>query len=58
MTELDIEHIHEDLIELKRDISVIKHILSEEGQLTEWAKKALQDARSEPEDKYTNLDEL
>ncbi len=58
MTELNIQHIHEDLIELKRDISVIKHILSEEGQLTDWAKKELQEARSESKDKYIDLDEL
>lgn len=58
MTEIDIKHLHDDIIKLKRDVNVIKHILSEEGELTEWAKKALAEARAEPEKEYTNLDDV
>lgn len=41
MATTEIEHMHQDLEELKQDVSVIKHILSEEGRLTEHAKKII-----------------
>ncbi len=55
MTELELQHMHEDLEDLKRDISVIKHILSEEGELTEVAKKQLKEARKTPISDYKKL---
>ena len=58
MSEVDIRHLHEDVIRLQRDVSVIKHILSEEGKLTDWAKKELDKARSEPESTYADLDDI
>ncbi len=58
MTEVDVRHLHEDIIKLQQDVSVIKHILSEEGELTTWAKKALAKARAEPESKYADLNDL
>ena len=58
MSEADIKHIHGDIEVLKKDISVIKHILSEEGQLTDWAKNALKEAREESEENYSDLNDL
>jgi len=58
MAEINIKHIHQDILKLQRDISVIKHVLSEEGELTDWAKKALKKARSEPESDYVDLDDI
>lgn len=58
MTEAVLEHMHADLEQLKKDISVIKHILSEEGKLTPWARKALSKARTEPPSSYTTLNDL
>ena len=55
MIESEIKHMHEDIVLLKRDISLIKHILSEEGVLTENAKKRLSKARETPLAKYTKL---
>ena len=55
MAELELQHMHEDLEELKKDISVIKHILSEEGDLTESAKKQLKEARKTPNSEYIKL---
>ena len=46
MTEADIKHMHKDMEELKQDIAIIKHILSEEGELTEEAKKRFAKARA------------
>ncbi len=40
MGEVDINHLHQDIIKLQKDVSVIKHILSEEGKLSDWAKKS------------------
>ena len=34
MTDLEIKHIHQDLETLKSDVALIKHILTEEGELT------------------------
>jgi hypothetical protein len=58
MAEADIKHLHEDILKLQKDVSVIKHILSEEGKLSDWAKKALADARAEPESQYADLNDV
>jgi hypothetical protein len=58
MTEVDIKHLHEDILKLKKDMSVIKHILSEEGKLTEWAEKELAEARAMPDSEYIPHEEL
>ena len=56
--QLDVRHLHKDLLILQRDISVIKHILSEEGKLTPWAKQQLAKARAEPESNCTDLNDI
>ena len=58
MVPAEIEHMHQDIEELKRDVSVIKHILSEEGELTEDAKKELAEARATPDSEYISQEEL
>ena len=55
MVNAEIKHIHEDLEILKRDMTVIKHILSEEGELTEGAKRRLAKARATPDSEYIEL---
>ena len=55
MKEAVLEHMHTDLEELKRDMSVIKHILSDEGKLSEYAKKALAEARATPDSEYVSM---
>ncbi len=52
------EHLHQDMIKLQRDMSVIKHILSEEGKLTDWAKKQLKKSRAQPTESYTDIDNV
>ena len=51
-----IETIHEELHELKKDISFIKNILSEEFELSDYAEKALKQARDTPESEYVDLE--
>lgn len=52
------EHMHADLEELKQDMAIIKHILSEEGKLTEYAQKLLAEARATPDSEYITHEEL
>ena len=51
-------NIREDILKLKQDLNVIKHILSEEGKLTPWAKRELAKARAEPISSYVDLDDI
>lgn len=46
------EHMHADIEELKRDMALVRHLLSEEGKLTDDAKKMLADARATPDSAY------
>lgn len=53
-----IQHMHEDLEVLKKDIAVIKHILSEEEKLTDKTRKLLEEARKTPKSKYISHEAL
>ena len=53
-----IEHMHKDLEELRRDVDVIKHILSEEGKLSKYARKQLEEARKTPDSEYIKHEDL
>jgi len=53
-----IEQLYKDIAYLKRDVELIKHILEEDYELSEEAKKALAKARETPESEYIDLDEL
>ena len=56
--EIDSGTIQRDMVQIKRDLELIKNILLSEGELTDWAKKELKRARAENESEYTNLEEL
>jgi len=56
--EATIVHMHDDLEELKRDVALIKHILSEEGKLLPAAKIELEEARAIPDSQYISQKEL
>lgn len=47
MAEAILEQMHKDLKIIKKDIAVIKHILSEEGELTEEERKMVAKAIEE-----------
>jgi len=51
-----IETIHNELSDIKKDVEFIKHILSEEYELSDSAKKALAEARNTPEAEYIDLE--
>jgi hypothetical protein len=54
--EVDLKHIHKDIMALQNEIYTIKYILFEEGELTDEAKKQLVEARNTPDSEYINLD--
>jgi len=56
--EVSIQTVHSDVLQIKKDLAVIKGILSSDGDLTEWACSALTQAREEPESGYIDLDDL
>jgi len=58
MSEAIIKHMHEDLEQLKQDMAVIKHILSEDGKLTTVARKLLEEARATLDSKYISHKDL
>ncbi|MEK6891648.1 MAG: hypothetical protein AABX25_00530 [Nanoarchaeota archaeon] len=58
MNQTAIEHMHKDLEDLKQDVALIKHMLSEEGRLSDYAKKSLEEARKTPESEYIKHEDL
>jgi len=48
----------EDIIQIKRDIELLKNVLLSEGELSDWAKKTLIEARKESEGDYVSLEDL
>lgn len=58
MQETTLEHIHKDLKELKRDMAIVKHILSEEHELSEEAQEKLAKARKTPDSEYIGHEEV
>jgi len=50
--------MHADLEEIKQDMAIIKHILSEEGRLTEYAQVLLAEARATPDSEYIKHQDL
>ena len=47
--------IHRDLEQLKDDVQAIKHLLLDEGELTDEAKVRLENARKTPRSQYLQL---
>lgn len=55
---MEIDVIHRDMEKIMRDVELIKNILLSEGELTQWAKNALEKAREEGKSEYTDLEDL
>ena len=54
----EMKEIHKDLESLKRDLALIKHILSENYELSASVKKRLKKARKTDKSKYVDLNEI
>ena len=53
MQNTTIESLHEDIDVLKREVILIRHLLAEDFELSEKAKKELAKARATPKERYT-----
>ncbi|MBI4043829.1 MAG: hypothetical protein HY393_03410 [Candidatus Diapherotrites archaeon] len=51
-----LETVHKDLAQLKKDVSYIKAVLQEGFELSDYAKKALKEARETAESEYVDLE--
>ena len=50
------ENLHQELVELKKDMIYIKSLISEDFELSEHAKNALKEARKTSESEYVDLE--
>jgi len=56
--ETEIKNIRKDIHRLMTDVALIKSVLFEERELTDWAKSELKKAREQSEEEYISLEEL
>jgi len=50
------ENLHQELVELKKDMAYVKSLISEDFELSEHAKNALKEARDTSESEYVDLE--
>ena len=53
-----IDALHQELADIKKDVEFIKHILSEDFELSNEAKQALKEARETPASEYIDLEDV
>ena len=51
-----IENLHQELVELKKDMAYVKSLISEDFELSEHAKNALKEARETTDTEYVDLE--
>ena len=56
--QIDMNTLHQDMIKLQRELELIKNLLIAEGELSDWAKEELRNAREEEASEYTDLGDL
>lgn len=56
--ETEIKDIRKDMHRLMTDVALIKSVLFEERELTDWAKSELKKAREGNEEEYISLERL
>lgn len=54
----EIKALRNDVQQLIVDMAVLKNTLLDEGELSDWAEKALAEARAEPEENYLSSEEV
>jgi len=50
-----IKSIQDEITKVRKDLDFIKHVLSEDYELSDEAKKGLEEARRTPESEYIDL---
>jgi len=52
-----LERIHEDLVDIKGEIKFLKHVMEEEYEFSDWAKRELAEARKIPDSELISHEE-
>ncbi len=55
---MTIEHLHEDILSMKKDLAFIKHALEENFELSDEARKELKEAMAVPDSELVSLKDL
>ena len=58
MANVTLEEIHKDLKDIKGELKFLKHVMEEEQELSDWAKKELVEARKVPDSKLISHEEV
>ncbi len=58
MMETKTQSLQKDLVEIKRELIFIRNILTEDFELSAYAKRSLKEARKTPKSKYISHEEL
>ena len=56
--EVDMNTLHGDMKRIERELALIKNMLLAEGELSDWARSELENARNEDPSSYTDLEEI
>jgi hypothetical protein len=54
----EIKALRQDVKLVLREIEVIKNVVLDDGEMTDWAKKELEEARKIPRSEYISHDEV
>lgn len=58
MADVTLETIHKEIVDIKGEIQFLRHVMEEEYELSDWAKKELAEARKVPDSDLINHEEL
>ena len=58
MANVTLEEIHKDLKDIKGELKFLKHVIGEEFELSEHAKKELSEARKTPKEEYISQEDI
>ncbi|MEK6984462.1 MAG: hypothetical protein AABX33_07855 [Nanoarchaeota archaeon] len=58
MTSVSLKTIHEELKDLQKDMKFIKHALAEDFELSNEAKRQLEEARKTPRSEYISQEDM
>ena len=58
MTQVTLEQINKNLIDLKKDVEEIKEYMREDYELADGVKKEIEEAKNTPRSKFIKLEEL
>ena len=58
METITLEHIHKDLVDVKSELKRLSSVIAEDFELSDWAKKELEEARKEPLSSYVDHEKV